>query len=234
MSEMTKEQQSSSSVVQNVTLPILVPTNCPSGENKWSSEASGDPYQRLHTLVERHWYTDLWHSKGSSSHTSENRHWYPNSPTLQPYQLQCHPCTREDSFSHLFTGVNVNQLTWVLTSRRGASPTHNNSIWMRESTLECSPLNLSLHTWCKVRGSTWVRTQHCSFSRDKMVHSRHLSTIVQELINVHTSLSPPRPRTSPPSPHWLQQYANHVSTGSYLVTIIAPTQCREQAPDQIC
>ena len=34
MSEMTKEQQSSSSVVQNVTLPILVPTNCPSGENK--------------------------------------------------------------------------------------------------------------------------------------------------------------------------------------------------------
>ena len=144
MSEMTKEQQSSSSVVQNVTLPILVPTNCPSGENKWSSEASGDPYQRLHTLVERHWYTDLWHSKGSSSHTSENRHWYPNSPTLQPHQLQCHPCTREDSFSHLFTGVNVNQLTWVLTSRRGASPTHNNSIWLKESTLECSPLNCSL------------------------------------------------------------------------------------------
>ena len=142
--------------------------------------------------------------------------------------------TNEDSFNHLFRGVNVNQLTWVLTSRRGASPTHNNSIWMKESTLECSPLNLSLHTWCKVIGSTWVRTQHCSFSRDKMVHSRHLSTIVQELINVHTSLSPPRPRTSPPSPHWLQQYANHVSTGSYLVTIIAPTQCREQAPDQIC
>ena len=168
-------------------------------------------------------------------HASENRICDLLFPNIKPLRLQCSSLAQMKTHSITFLGV---WMWWPahmsFKSRRGASPTHNKSLWMKESTLECSPLNLCLHTWCKVIGSTWVRTQHCSFSRDKMVHSRHLSTIVQELINVHTSLSPPRPRTSPPSPHWLQQYANHVSTGSYLVTIIAPTQCREQAPDQIC
>ena len=59
-------------------------------------------------------------------------------------------------YHHLFRGENVTSSTEFYL-RRGASPT-NNSIWMKESTLECSPLNRSLHTWCKVLGSTRVRT----------------------------------------------------------------------------
>ena len=106
--------------------------------------------------------------------------------------------------------------------------------WMRESTLECFRLILSLHTWCKVISSARVRTQHCTFGGDKMDHLRHWSTVVQDLKNLRTPLSPPRPRTSLPSPHWLQQWTNHVPTISYLVALITSTQSRERAPDQKC
>ena len=160
-------------------------------------------------------------------------HLWPLISHHETHQLQCSSLAQmKTHYHHLFRGENVTS-SLSFTSGGGLHRRTTIAYWMRESTLKCFRLILSLHTWCKVIGSTRVRTQHCTFSRDKMVHSRHWSTIVQDLINFCRPLFLSQPRTSLPSPHWLQQWTNHISTLSYLVTFISSTQCREQAPDQI-
>ena len=151
---------------------------------------------------------------------------------MKPLRLQCSSLAQMKAhYNHLFRGENVTSSP-SFTSGGGLHRRTTIAYWMKESTLECCRLNLSLHTWWKVIDSTRVRTQHCTFSRDKMVHLRHWSTIVQDLKNLRTPLSPSQPHTSLPSPNWLQQWTNHLSTLSYLVTRITSTQCREQAPGQ--
>ena len=155
--------------------------------------------------------------------------------TLKSPPCSCINCNatlaQEKTHTVTFLGVKDVTSSTKFYLRRGASPTHNDSIWMKESTLECSPLNRSPHTWCKVIVVSGFG-QHCTFGWYKMVPSRHLSTIVQALIIIHMSLSPPWPLTSPPSPYWHQQLSPHFSTVSYLVSLITSTQCREKAPDQ--
>ena len=151
--------------------------------------------------------------------------------TLSSPPCSCINCNatlaQEKTHTVTFLGVKDVTSSTKFYLGRGASPTHNDSIWMKESTLECSSLNRSPHTWCKVIAVSgcW---QHCTFNKNKMVHLGHLSTIVQALINLCTPLSPPQQRTSLPSLHRLQQLSNHFSTVSYLVTIITSTQFRER------
>ena len=129
-------------------------------------------------------------------------------------------------YHHLFRGENVTS-SLSFTSGGGLHRRTTIAYWLRESTLECFRLNLSLHTWCKVIGSTRVRTQHCTFSRDRMVHSSHWSTTVQELISFCRPLSPPRPRTSLPSLNWHQQLTNHFSTPSATSSHSSPPRSTE-------
>ena len=183
---------------------------------KCSSETEGGPYHGPHTLVVRRWEVDQRHSGRSSNKTSENRICDLSFATMKLRQLQCSSLAQmKIHYHHLFRGENVTS-SLSFTSGGGLHRSTTIAYWLRESTLECFRLNLSLHTWCKVISSTRVRTRHCTFSRYILVHSRHLSTIVQELISRRTPLSPPRPRTSLPSLNWHQQSSNHFSTVSYL------------------
>ena len=100
-------------------------------------------------------------------------HLWPLIPHHETHQLQCSSLAQmKTHYHHLFKGENVTS-SLSFTSGGGLHRRTAIAYWLRESTLECFHLNLSLHTWCKVIGSTRVRTQHCTFSRDRMVHSRH-------------------------------------------------------------
>ena len=132
------------------------------GSVSWATHSGG-----------RHWETDHRHLGRSSKNTSENRLCDLSFPTLNPLQLQCSSLAlMKTHYHHLFRGENVTS-SLSFTSGGGLHRRTTIAYWLRRSTLECFRLNLSLHTWCKVIGSTRVRTQHCTFSRDKMVHSRH-------------------------------------------------------------
>ena len=100
--------------------------------------------------------------------------------TLNSPPCSCINCNatlaQEKTHTVTFLGVKDVTSSTKFYLRRGASPTHNDSIWMKESTLECSPLNRSPHTWCKVIVVSGFG-QHCTFSRNKMGSSGHLSTL---------------------------------------------------------
>ena len=211
-----------------------MPTTLFIGRNESNSVNERDQYPGTHTLVVRHWETDQRHLGRSSEHASENRICDLSFTTMKPLRLQCSSLTQMKTHYSTFLGARMWPARPSFTSGGGLHRRTTIAYWMRESTLECFRLILSLHTWCKVISSARVRTQHCTFGRDKMDHLRHWSTVVQDLKNLRTPLSPPRPRTSLPSPHWLQQWTNHVPTISYLVALITSTQSREKAPDQKC
>ena len=90
----------------------------------------------------------------------------PSSPPCNCFTSNDHLGTNEDSFNHRSENV-----TSSLFYQEGGFTNVQQEHWMEESTLECSSPIFSLHTWFKVEGARgcW---RHCSFSRDKMVHSR--------------------------------------------------------------
>ena len=150
-----------------------MPTTLFIGRNESNSVIERDQYPGTHTLVVRHWETDQRHLGRSSKHASENRICDLSFATMKLRQLQCSSLAQmKIHYHHLFKGENVTS-SLSFTSGGGLHRRTAIAYWLRESTLECFHLNLSLHTWCKVIGSTRVRTQHCTFSRDRMVHSRH-------------------------------------------------------------
>ena len=85
-------------------------------------------------------------SRRIEKHDSVSRICDLSIPTMKPLPLQCSSLTQMKTHPVTFLGVkNVTSSTEFYLGR-GASPSHNNSIWLKESTLECFSLNRSLHT----------------------------------------------------------------------------------------
>ena len=101
---------------------------CPSGGNESSSAVERGQHHGAHTLISSHWAADQRHSRGSSKSTLENRNCDLSFPTMKPHQLQFSSFAQmKTHYHHLFRGENVTSSTEFYL-RRGASPTHNNSI----------------------------------------------------------------------------------------------------------